>query len=181
MQNIIKLRCPKCSSIINIPVCLDLENKRIKCGACKSVSPYTEYTGVTSEVSSSDETKLLNPAAPIGILKIVGSSDAVYELKPGENIIGRKANSSKADIQIPTGDKRTMSREHLVIDVKGDAKKGYAHHVRLYKDSVCTTKVSEEQINYGDCIVLQSGDIIDMGDASLLFDVPDIEATKINS
>ena len=173
MQNIIRLKCPKCSSIINIPVCPDLENKRIKCGVCKSVSPYTEYT--------TDETRLLNPAAPIGILKIVGSSDMVYKLKPGENIIGRKANSSKADIQIPTGDKRTMSREHLVIDVKGDVNKGYAHHVRLYKDGVCRTQVSEEQINYGDCIVLQSGDIIDMGDAALLFEVPDIEATEIYS
>ncbi|MBD5355436.1 MAG: FHA domain-containing protein [Bacteroides sp.] len=102
-----------------------------------------------------------------------------YQLHPGRNVIGRKSLRSEADIQIDTAGKRSMSREHIVIEVKKVPIKGFVHYLTLYKEKVNPTYIREEQVLYGDCIILSHGDIIKLPDAILKFEIPDEEATDI--
>lgn len=100
-----------------------------------------------------------------------------FQLKPGRNIIGRKGQNSDANFQIDTADKRSMSREHIVIEVKKLPVKGFVHYVSLYKEKVNKTSIGNEPLLYGDCVVLNHGDIIKLPDATLRFEIPDGEET----
>ena len=114
----------------------------------------------------------------IGLIQIVGSN-LTFQLKLGCNVIGRKSANSGANFQINTGEKRSMSREHILIDVKKHPSKGLIHCVSLYKEKVNKTFVGSEQLLFGDCIILKPGDIIKLPDAELKFDIPDEERTII--
>ena len=102
-----------------------------------------------------------------------------FRLKVGRNVIGRKATASTADIQIPTAGGKHMSREHLVIEVKKVAGKGFVHYASLYKEKVNVTTINDELLEYGDSIVLKSGDKLKLLDVTILFEIPDDEGTEI--
>ncbi len=70
-----------------------------------------------------------------------------------------------------------MSREHIVIEVKKLPVKGFVHYVSLYKEKVNKTSIGNEPLLYGDCVVLNHGDIIKLPDATLRFEIPDGEET----
>ena len=114
----------------------------------------------------------------IGLIHIF-DANLTFQLKPGRNVIGRKSANSRANFQIHTGEKRSMSREHILIDVKNHPSKGLIHCVSLCKEKVNKTFVGSEQLLYGDCIILKPGDIIKLPDAVLIFDIPDEERTII--
>ena len=114
----------------------------------------------------------------LGRVKICGTAIS-YQLRPGRNVIGRKGAKSGADFQIDTGENRFMSREHIVIEVKKLPSKGFVHYVSLFKEKVNKTSVGDEPLLFGDCIVLNHGDIIKLPDANLKFEIPDDEATDI--
>ena len=75
----------------------------------------TRYVGHSSSPSQSDETILAgkNEEVTPGYLLYGGQK---YSLGFGNNVIGRKATTSQATVQIATDD-RYMSRQHLVIQV----------------------------------------------------------------
>ena len=93
-----------------------------------------------------------------------------YSLFPGRNVVGRMANSSTADIQIPdlTGQRR-MSRSHLVINVLKENGR-FVHYASLNSPSVNRTCVNNMPLLYGQQVLLHSGDIIDLPDESIRFD-----------
>lgn len=112
----------------------------------------------------------------IGALRLA-STNTLIQLKPGRNVVGRKSANSGANIQINTGENRSMSREHIVIDVKKHPVEGIIHCVSLYKDKVNKTFVGTEQLLPGDVLILQPGTIIKLPDATLRFEIPDEERT----
>ncbi|MDE6553803.1 MAG: FHA domain-containing protein [Muribaculaceae bacterium] len=120
----------------------------------------------------------LNRNMTVGVLRLAGSN-TTFQLKPGRNVVGRKSSNSGADFQIETGDKRSMSREHIVIDVKRHPANGIIHCLSLFKEKVNKTFVGSEQLLPGDVIILQPGHIIKLPDAVLKFDIPDEERTSI--
>lgn len=102
-----------------------------------------------------------------------------YQLKPGRNVVGRKAQSSSADFQIAaTADKR-MSREHLVIEVKKVPGKGFVHYVSLFKEQCNPTQVGHETLMYGDCLILNHGDRLRLPGVTVKFEIPDGEGTEM--
>ena len=114
----------------------------------------------------------------IGCLRIVDSGKVLF-LKPGSNVIGRMAQSSKATIQIPTGEDRRMSREHLLIEVKEEPQLGYVHRAMLCREKCNDTYVDSVKIEPGDCIVLRNGNLIKLPGTTLRFEIPDPENTNI--
>lgn len=186
-----KIKCPCCAAILTIKKITGIEGKNIKCPVCNSSTPYklykdvsapqqhdhTEYPG--SNRLRKEETQInMSQNFTFGELKVMDSSAPKLRLKTGKIIIGRKANSSKADFQIPTDGNR-MSKEHLVIEVKKVPQKGIVHYISLYKEKVNDTFLNDEKMIYGDCIVLKNGDIIKLPDATLKFEISDEEGTDI--
>lgn len=114
----------------------------------------------------------------VGKLAVIGTGIS-YQLKPGRNVIGRKASNSTADFQIDTAEKRNMSRDHIVIEVGKVPGKGFVHYLSLYKEKVNETFVGNERLLFGDRVILHHGDVIKLPDAGLKFEIPDSEATDI--
>ena len=190
---IMKIKCPCCAVVLTVKTKPGIENKSVTCTVCKQSSSFrlfkqiteikaehTEYPGEhTSYASHRSETQLnIDENYTLGKLK-VEDSGVSFRLKVGRNIIGRKATASTADIQIPTAGGKHMSREHLVIEVKKVVGKGFVHYASLYKEKVNETAINNESLEYGDSIVLKSGDKLKLPDATILFEIPDDEGTEI--
>ena len=90
-----------------------------------------------------------------------------YDLPIGCNIIGRKAMSSGADVQIDTDD-RFLSREHMTINVRRLPDGGIKVDVSNYKNKNVTT-VNDTPLGQDDAIVLHNGDTIHIGKTSMTF------------
>lgn len=201
MDEIIQIKCPFCGAVLSVRNIPGIENKNVTCPICKHKYPFTQFRRVYQTDSnddpnteypdrkeektsyaygdqSSEDTDLGQMNFTLGKLKILGGSGS-YQLKPGRNIIGRRAQKSEANFQIDTGEKRSMSREHIIIDVKKVPGKGFVHYISLFKEKVNKTYVGNEPLVYGDCIVLSHGDVIKLPDVNLKFEIPDEETTDI--
>lgn len=198
MNEIIQIKCPFDGAILSVKNQPGIETKKVTCPVCKHTYPFTEYKIVKSNLyndtqntdnpneektkyaydKKDEATELPNVNLTIGRLKLIGTNIS-YQLKSGRNIIGRKSAKSAANFQINTGDKRFMSREHIVINVKKTPGKGYVHYVSLFKEKENKTFVGNEPLLFGDCIILSHGDVIKLPDATLKFELPDDDCTKI--
>lgn len=201
MDEIIQIKCPFDGAVLSVKNQPGIESKNVTCPICKHKYPFTqfkrvyqtnsnddpdtEYPGGEEEKTnyaygnnSSEDTDFGQMNFTLGKLKILGGSSS-YQLKPGRNIIGRRGQKSEANFQIDTGEKRSMSREHIVIDVKKVSGKGFVHYISLFKEKVNKTYIGNEPLIYGDCVVLAHGDVIKLPDANLKFEIPDDEATDI--
>lgn len=196
MDEIIQIKYPFCGAMLSVKNFPGIESKNVTCPICKhkypftqfkrvqpanpSDDPHTEYPEQQERTSyaygnqSDEETDLGDYT--LGKLYIMGGGGS-YQLKPGRNVIGRRAQKSAADFQIDTAGNRAMSREHIVIDVKKVPGKGFVHYISLFKEKVNKTYIGGEPILYGDCIVLNHGDIIKLPDANLKFEITDGEGT----
>ncbi len=108
----------------------------------------------------------------LGVGRLVSmNTGATYNLSPGRNVVGRMAQTSTADIQIPdtTGSKR-MSRSHFVINVLKENGQ-YVHYASLIRPDVNATFVNNMQLIYGQQVRLFSMDVIYLPDESLQFQV----------
>lgn len=197
MDDIIQIKCPFDGAVLSVKNQPGIETKNVTCPICKHKYLFTQFKRVTSNVSNDDpgteypeggeHTRYENEEKTeigkqtnytLGKVTVTGSGLS-YQLKPGRNVIGRRGQKSEANFQIDTADKRSMSREHIVIEVKKIPVKGFVHYVSLYKEKVNKTFINNEPLFYGDCIVLNHGDIIKLPDATLSFEIPDEEETDV--
>ena len=93
--------------------------------------------------------------------------DQPYFLEEGQNIIGRKGNTSKADIQIATDD-CYMSRQHCSITVT-TLPDGTKKAVLSNYQNKNLTSVDSQEIEKGDAIRLINGNRITMGHTTVVF------------
>lgn len=190
--NVIKIKCPCCAAVLAVKAQPGIENKNVTCPVCKQSSSFqlfkkiaekksdcTEYPGEHTDYESCHTETQINPDVnyTLGKLKVQGLGFS-FRLKVGRNVIGRKATASTADIQIPITEGKHMSREHLVIEVKKVAGKGIVHYASLYKEKVNATAINNILLEYGDSIVLKSGDKLKLPDATIIFEIPDDEGTE---
>lgn len=204
MDEIIQIKCPFDGAVLSVKNQPGIETKNVTCPICKHKYPFTQfkrvaqtsknddpdteypdgdehtnYDGEHTSYGSEETTEIgKQPNYTLGKVTVVGSGYS-YQLRPGRNVIGRKGQKSEANFQIDTADKRSMSREHIIIEVKKLPLKGFVHYVSLYKEKVNKTTIGTEPLLYGDCIVLNHGDMIKLPDATLRFEIPDGEETDI--
>lgn len=125
----------------------------------------TRYVGQSSSVNP-DETVLAGKqsVASPGYLTFGGQK---YPLEFGNNIIGRKASTSTATIQIATDD-RYMSRQHLIINVI----KVSVDKVRVVASNYHNKNasyVNGQLLNEGDQLILTDGSTIKMGNTTVVY------------
>lgn len=157
-----RIKCPKCGTVMDVVNSKHEDIKHIKCPGC-GVALAVSFVDSETEYHSGKQGRAVKP-----VLEYDGEE---YTLAVGDNIIGRKAHSSSATLQIDTSADAsgcTMSREHLkirVIELSGGKYKSTV--------SVCKAKnptsVNGELLKGEDCIVLCSGDRIKMGSVTAVF------------
>lgn len=205
-DELIQIKCPFDGAVLSVKKKPGIENKNVTCPVCGNKYPFLKYRIVTPSsnadldteyprkggygnkeeptqygtVGNSEYTQIgnVNPAnnMRLGRLKIQGTGKA-FQLKPGKNVIGRKASNSSANFQIDTDDK-AMSREHLIVEIKRVPSLGYIHYVSLYKEKVNKTFIDNTLLVYGDCLVLQHGTLLKLPGVNLIFEMPDEENTE---
>lgn len=193
MSEFIKIICPDDGAILSIENKPGLEGKNVVCPLCRISRPFTQYRRYVPKTedytdypagkipakpcnAGSGNTELAMENQNLGKLTVV-STRQTFRLKPGRNVVGRKASASDADFQIETGEKRRMSRQHIVIEVEKVAGKGYVHQTRLFKDRCNDTYINNTRLEAGDCIVLHHGDRLQLPDADVIFEIPDSDIT----
>lgn len=192
------IKCPNCGKKLEVnfksKASQNIEDIKIKCPICKISSPLSSYKKIENESGDGDKTRYSKnrPEDPDteyktaphqsysspGELKLVGSKLA-FKLKEGRNVIGRKAQTSKSDIQIESNNNPSrLSREHIVINVKRIKDGRYIQDLSLYKNEVNVTLHNGQKLEYGDSYFLKDNDEIALpDDIKLKFIVPDPEKT----
>ena len=189
MEQRIKLTCPSCGISVIRKSVAGLERCNLECYKCgqrhlfsawspQPVAP-TSKQNASKPLGNNGATQLGSINFTIGRLRLK-ETDITYQLKEGQNVIGRKCNAGKANFQIDTGSKRAMSREHLNVEVVKEKFKGFVHYVSLRKENVNPTNLNGQTLQFGtDRLILNEGDIISLPDAELIFEIPDDDETRL--
>ena len=179
-MEVVKIKCPNCGGRLTVKLNSMNPEIMIPCPICKMPSSLKAYKQGTNSFGDETHIGISVVNGVVGKLNIQDSSLSPFQLKMGRNVVGRKATTSKADIQIPIqidGRSRT-SREHLVIDVEKVSGKGIVHYLSLYpKEQINETRLNGEALSKVDRVVLKHGDKITLPEAVLVFELPDEEAT----
>lgn len=167
----IQIKCPCCGAVLAVKKQPGIESKSVTCPVCKQKSPFAAFGRPSGK---KDEDKTVYPGevsanVNAGMLVKPGTGER-FALKEGRNVIGRKSSVSSSDIQIPLpNEMKRMSKEHIVIDVKDVPGRGLVHYASLYKEKVNPTAVNGEPLAFGECVVLNDGDRLNLPDADLIF------------
>lgn len=100
---------------------LNVHITSFKCPKCKEPIPLSLLSEKSNHQEVDSDTILVTPVKTgIGRLTVLPDADTpeqAFPLHEGKVVIGRKSNASQATMPIITAD-RTMSREHICIEVK---------------------------------------------------------------
>lgn len=170
----IPVKCPHCH------VGLKVDEQKVpqgidffKCPKCKRDIPLSLLKTAQKHHAVETETVVFHPSKQEGgkltVLQDGNTNEQVFQLAKGHYVVGRKAATSTADICIETVDKM-MSRNHLLITVKQDAKGGLIHCLSD-NQSKNRTMYNGKYLEEGEEVVLQDNDEIQIGNTTLRFNV----------
>ena len=176
------LVCPNCRTRLSFPEVPGYQDKIVICPNCQFKAKADVYMsgdmGKGGQGSSDDATQMpgsmMQQKNDMGQIR-VSTTGQRCPLKMGTNVIGRLAQSGKADIQI-TND-QYMSRRHLQIDVVKTAY-GIEHHlVEINSKNIII--LNDKPIQRGDILKLNFGDKLRLGRTEVYLEETDDEATQI--
>lgn len=190
-----RIKCPSCGIILEVRNPKDEAVKIIKCPKCKATlsvkfkkQPLEAHTFLASNKPQNGETQYggFNKAGEtqlggswgqgetqIGTKPVQSKSPCLkvngrtYQLSIGTNIVGRKAPTSRATLQIATPD-RYMSRQHSRI-VVSKLPNGKLKAVISNEHNKNITNIDGQDLQQGDAIVLTDGDSIIMGETTVTY------------
>ncbi len=180
-MNSLKIKCPTCSAVIDIDEYRpEFESKSLTCPECHVKALFREWEriNVLDQTPPPPVPKPQTP--PIGKL-IIPSLNIDIQLREGTNVIGRGFGhtESKADFKIPiNANPQRTSREHIIIEVSNSQNSGYTHTLSLYKQAINETRINNSMIRYGDRIPLKHGDVINLPDIDVIFELHDNDRTE---
>lgn len=168
----ISIRCPHCHIGLKVDEGkLPPGIRSFKCPKCKQSIPISLLSEKKETPSDYTETAILQPIktgmGQITVLADEDTKEQVFSLYEGVTIIGRKSAASNATIHVDTKD-RSMSREHIRIEVKKDAKGGYKHYLSD-NNSKNHTLYNSSYLGNGEVVVLHDNDEIVIGRTVLRF------------
>lgn len=173
--------CPECHQQLSFPEVPGYQNMVVECPKCHfkaNASVYQSGAQARGAQGADDmPTQLVTPppsASVIGQIRVETTGEIQF-LRPGQNVIGRRAQTGTADIKISTD--MYMSRRHVMIDVvrKGA---GYEHHL-VEINSKNIVKLNGRPINRGDVLKLKFGDRMTLGRTDIILESNDDDATRI--
>lgn len=171
-----QITCPNCKSVLQVKFPPQQEPLEAKTYYAPQ-KPKAADNGATQLAGSGGETQLAGacygatqlvtgPSKTLTSAKLMYGG-ACYPLEEGQNIVGRKGNTSGASVQIATDD-RYMSRQHCCITVTTlpDGTKKAVLSNYMNKN---LTSVDGQEIETGDAIRLTDGNSITMGHTTITF------------
>lgn len=167
----ISIKCPHCKVGLKVNEGkLPLGITSFKCPNCKQAIPISLVEDRMGS-GDGDETVILHPASKeAGNLTVVpadGTPPQTFALHEGIHIVGRLSKDSPATLPIRTTD-RLMSRAHLRLEVRKDAKGGYKHYLSD-NNSKNHTLYNQTCLGKDEVVVLRDGDEILIGRTLLRF------------
>ena len=185
MNDLIKIKCPICGSILHIKNQPDLDKKSITCPTCKQKSQIADCkqvaekndddaTQYNSKKESGAENTILGTETVGSLGRLVNNQNgSTYQLKLGKNTIGRKVANPLPTVTIPIEEVQThntMSREHAIIEVTQLSNGSHRHFLYNWKNKN-GTYVNGTQISTGDRYILNDGQTIRLGQVLLRFEL----------
>ncbi len=176
------LVCPNCRTRLSFLEVSGYQDKIVECPIChfKAKANVYQSGAIAKGGQGSDEEptqlpgNLMQQKNDKGQIR-VATTHQRCPLKIGTNIIGRIAQTGKADIQI-TQDPY-MSRKHLQIDVI-ETPHGIEHHlVEINSRNIII--INDNPIQRKDILKLQFGDKLTLGKTDIYLEETDEEATLI--
>ena len=166
------VKCPSCGVVLEVRNSKNEEVKIINCPQC-GMALRVRFHLHTDEVmdaetqiagrSEDNETVIAEMGCSAEKAFIV-CEGIKYELQEGHNIVGRKARTSTADIQLAVSD-RYMSRHNAIVSV---GKTGDKLLVTIKKHkNLNPIKVGDVVLLDGDELVLDDGDELTMGETKM--------------
>ena len=156
----VRIKCPGCQAVLEIKNSQGLPEKQFNCPKCGKSLKVQFKKNVTDDTELTDLPKHQNFTS---CMLLLGGRE--YELNIGMNIVGRKATSSNADIQLDTTD-LYMSRRHARINMRrmGDM----SIRVELSNsENKNATYVNGHILEQEDTIILHDNDVIKMGETDV--------------
>lgn len=168
----ISVKCPHCHVGLKIDEGkIPLNLPSFNCPKCKKPIQVSSLPLDKSSAIPSTETEVIHPlrksSGKLIVIANTDTSEQIFSLHEGLYTIGRKSKASNAAIQIITGDK-SMSREHLRLEVKKDAKGGFKHYLSD-NNSKNHTLYNSNYLEDGEVVVLNNNDEIIIGRTVLRF------------
>jgi hypothetical protein len=147
---ITSFKCPKCKSLIPVSLLSEKEGTGISTSDTEFLQPVKKQTG-TLTVIPDDHTQ-----------------EQVFPLCEGVTIVGRQSSRpSQATIRIQTTD-RSMSREHIRIEINKDARGGFKHYLSD-NNSKNHTLYNSNFLEDDEVVILNNNDEIVIGHTVLRF------------
>ncbi len=172
----IAVKCPHCHVGLKVDEGkIPLGITSFKCPKCKKPIPVDMLAKETKPASQADEPateviqSLKTSAGRLTVVTDADTPEQVFPLYEGVTVAGRKSSASKAGIAIETADK-SMSREHIRIEVKKEPKGGYKHYLSD-NNSKNRTLYNSSYLNEGEVVVLNDNDEIVIGRTVLRFNL----------
>ena len=183
-----RIQCPNCKVVLDVKNSKNEEVKQITCPKCKAIlqvkflpqkapleaetyyapkKPIVDSGATQLAGSSYGATQLAMPSAKESYKVCLQFGGVIYPLEEGRNIVGRKASTSTATVQIETAD-RYMSRQHCSITVT-TLPDGTKKVVLSNYQNKNQTTVDGQPIETGDAIRLTDGNSITMGRTTVVF------------
>lgn len=182
-----RIICPNCRAVLDVMNSKNEEQKQITCPSCKTIlqvrfkpqqepieartyyappkKPATDDGTTQLATGNNGATQLVTPKATAQAYLEYGGR--TYPLNDGQNIVGRKGNTSKATVQIDTAD-RYMSRQHCSITVTTLPDGSKKAVLGNYQNKNLTT-IDDQPVETGDTIRLTDGNSIRMGHTTITF------------
>ena len=176
------LVCPNCRTRLAFPEVPGYQDKIVECPICHFKAKANVYQGAEvakGGLGASDEVthlpeEMMQQKNDLGQLR-VATTNQRCPLKMGTNVIGRIAQSGKADIQIT--EDPYMSRRHMQIDVVKTAH-GIEHHL-VEINSKNVILLNDVPIQRNDILNLMFGDKLTLGKTDVYLEETDEEATQV--
>jgi len=166
-----RVKCPSCGVTLDVRNSTGMTEKEISCPNCGTQLMVKFDNAASAGSPSVQESQEFHTCFLSGLTDgIMGRlllDGKEYALKMGLNTVGRKATTSSASIQIETDD-RSMSRMHSVINVTRMFD-GTLRTTIKNADNKNATHVGGQLLIDGDTIVLNDGDVIQMGNVNVTF------------
>ena len=156
-----KFRCPQCMSVLKVKNSHNEDVKTIVCPVCS-----TSLT-VTFHCDKADGHTILPDQCHLMKKAYLRHHGVNYELSMGQNVVGRKAITSEANIQIETED-MMMSRQHAEI-ICGFNDAGQLVCTLSNKNGKNGTTVNSIRLKDGDKVVLEDSNVLMLGNTTISF------------
>lgn len=173
--------CPSCKHQLSFMEFPGYRDKIFECNHCHFRAQFNLFQqgraaqgGQGADEESTQLPSNLQMSFDAGQLRVVHTGQ-LFALVKGSNIIGRKASTSKASIQIE-GDEY-MSRQHVEIKVVTCAS-GYEHHL-IEINSKNPMKLNGREIQRNDIIKIKFGDRLTLGKTDVILEHADEESTRL--